>query len=464
MPWTGDACSLVDAYRAGELSPVEATQECLDALASDWAQELNPVCHLDPEQALALAKAADVSLPFGGVPLAIKELHQVEGWPFTQAVALLAGTVASQDCAIVARAVTAGAVKLAQTTSPEVGLVGYTASKAHGVTRNPWDPRRTPGGSSGGSAVCVSAGFAPLATAGDGGGSTRNPAGYTGLVGLKPSFRLIPYGPPPQLEPLTTVYGCLSRSVRDTARFLDVTAGAHPQDPFSLPRTEEYERGLGTYDLGGKRVVVAPDLQGAAVVHPDVAAVVEQVADRLVGAAGLRRVEVELGIPPLGWEWSLAAFPAIHHGIAPFMPDVAETLTDEIRTIVEVAAEVYTVETAGGIDPVRLKTIAAFGQAFEQADFVICATNPDDPYPAEGPSPAFVGAIEVEPFNAGRLTIPANVAGIPAISVPAGLSPSGLPVGLQIIAPRLHDAELLDLALVLEREQPWPLLASRGSR
>ncbi|MGH3745211.1 MAG: amidase, partial [Mycobacteriales bacterium] len=408
---------------------------------------------------LAEARAADVSLPFGGVPVAIKELYQVAGWPFSQAVALLAGNVSSYSCAVVERLEAAGAVKLAQTTAPEVGLVGYTASKAHGVTRNPWAPDRTPGGSSGGSAVCVSAGFAPLATAGDGGGSTRIPAGYTGLVGLKPSFRLIPFGPPPQLEPLTTVYGCVSRSVRDTARYLDVTAGAHPQDPFSLPKTEDYERGLGTHDLSGKRVVVAPDLQGAAVVDVRIAEVVERVAAVLVRVAGLRQVDVRLGIPSLGFEWALAAFPSIHHGIAPFMPDVADTLTDEIRQIVEVAPQAYTVESAGHIDPVRLATIAAFGAVFEQADFVICATNPDDPYPAEGPAPTHVGDVAVEAFNSGRLTMPANVAGLPAISVPAGLSPAGLPVGLQVIAPRLHDAELLDLALVLEREQPWPLLA-----
>ncbi len=251
----------------------------------------------------------------------------------------------------------------------------------------------------------------------------------------------------------------MSRSVRDTARYLDVTAGAHPQDPFSLPKTEEYERGLGTHDLSGKRVVVAPDLQGAAVVDARIADVVERVAEVLVRAAGLRRVDVSLGIPSLGFEWALAAFPAIHHGIAPFMPDVADTLTDEIRQIVEAAPQAYTVDSAGQIDPVRIATIQAFGAVFEQADFVICATNPDDPYAAEGPAPSHVGDVAVEAFNSGRLTMPANVAGVPAISVPAGLSPAGLPVGLQIVAPRLHDAELLDVALVLEREQPWPLLA-----
>lgn len=459
MPWSGDACSLVDAYREGATSPQEQTQECLDAVGSQLAAELNPVCFVDADAALSEARNADVSLPFGGVPVAIKELFEVAGWPFTRAVALLAGNVSSYSCAVVERLEAAGAVKLAQTTAPELGLVGYTASKAHGVTRNPWAPERTPGGSSGGSAVCVSAGLAPIATAGDGGGSTRIPAGYTGLVGLKPSFRLIPFGPPPQLEPLTTVYGCVSRSVRDTARFLDVTAGAHPQDPFSLPKTEEYERGLGTHDVSGKRVVVAPDLQGAAVVDPRIADVVERTAQLLVRAAGLRRLDVPLGLPSLGFEWALAAFPAIYHGIAPFMPDVADTLTDEIRLILEAAPHVYTIEAAGKIDPARLATIAAFGTIFEQADFVICATNPDDPYAAEGPAPTRVGEVDVDAFNSGRLTMPANVAGVPAISVPAGLSPNGLPVGLQIIAPRLHDAELLDLALILEREQPWPLLA-----
>ena len=172
-----------------------------------------------------------------------------------------------------------------QTTSSEFGLVGYTSTKLHGTTRNPWNPALTPGGSSGGTAAAVAGGLVPIGTGTDGGGSIRIPAGYAGLVGIKTSFRTIPFAPFAQIEPLHSTVGCLSRSVRDTARWLDVANGAHPRDPFSLPRVEGFEAGLGTHDLAGLRVAVLPDF-GGAVVHPDVVAGIEDAAAALIKAAG----------------------------------------------------------------------------------------------------------------------------------------------------------------------------------
>ena len=264
-------------------------------------------------------------------------------------------------------------------------------------------------------------------------------------------------GPPAPIEPLTQTTGCLSRSVRDTARWLDVTAGADPRDPFSLPVRPAFEAGLGSTDLAGLRVAVLPDLAGA-VVHPAVVAVVLEAAEHLVRAAGLRRVDVPFVLPDPGPAWLTPALPVLWAGIGPVWPDVRELVTDEIAQALDLAAA-YDIGTAAQVDVVRSALTGALADLFDQVDLVVTATNPDDPYAAEGPSPTSVDGVEVTAFNTGRLTMPLNLTGLPAISVPAGLSPAGLPVGLQVIAPRHRDALLLDVALLLERERPWPLVA-----
>lgn len=452
--WSGDAVSLVEAYRSKELSPVEAVQAVLDA-----DDPCNALCHRDPEGALGLAATADVSKPFGGVPLAVKELEEVAGWPYPYGTKLLEGHVGARTSIQIERIRDlGGAIPVVQTTSPELGLVGYTSSKIHGTTRNPWDPARTPGGSSGGTAAAVSGGLVPIGTGSDGGGSIRIPAGYTGLVGLKTSFRSIPFGPPAPIEPLTAVVGCLSRSVRDTARWLDVVNGAHPLDPFSLPRVEGFEAGLFSRELGGLRVAVLPTF-GGAVVHPTIQEHVEGAAEDLIRAIGASRVDAQLVLPDMGAAWLAPALPIMWAGMGAFWPDIRDLLTDEVAAAMEFAKD-YDIEMAAAIDPVRKVLNQAVADLFDHVDLVIASTNPDDPYPAEGPSPTHVGEVAVESYNAGRLTMPLNITGLPAISLPCGLSPAGLPVGLQVIGQRHTDGLLLDVAAVYERAHPWPLTAS----
>ena len=197
----------------------------------------------------------------------------------------------------------AGAVLVGQTTASEFGGINCTYTRLHGATSNPYDLTRTPGGSSGGSAASVAGGLLPLCTGGDGGGSIRIPAGFTGLFGLKATFGRIPKGPHTEIEPLTAVIGCLTRSVRDAARYYDVCNGASEYDPFSLPRVEGWEAGLGTVDVRGLRVAVAIDL-GAAVVAAAVRANVEAAADALIADAGLTKVDVPITLPRGGLEWA----------------------------------------------------------------------------------------------------------------------------------------------------------------
>ncbi len=283
----GDACSLVDAFRAGTISPTEALEGSLAAIA---ASHLNAVCFVDEERARHAATHADVDLPFGGVPVGVKELDAVRGWPLTEASLVYKDRIAGYDDTMTARLREAGAVLVGQTTASEFGGINCTYTRLHGATTNPYDLERTPGGSSGGSAASVSGGLLPLCTGGDGGGSIRIPAGFTGLFGLKSTFGRIPKGPKTEIEPLTAVLGCLARSVRDTARWFDACNGADEYDPFSLPRVEGWEAGLEHQEIRGRRVAVSLDL-GAAVVASGVRDKVDEASDLLIRDAGLERVE-----------------------------------------------------------------------------------------------------------------------------------------------------------------------------
>jgi aspartyl-tRNA(Asn)/glutamyl-tRNA(Gln) amidotransferase subunit A len=176
----GDACSLVDAFRAGELSPLEALDDCIAAIA---ASPLNAFSFTNFDRARDAAAHADLSLPFGGVPFGIKELEKVAGWPDSKASVVFRDRVAGHDDTSVVRLRATGAVLAAQTTAPEFGLLNCTSSELHGVTRNPWNKERTPGGSSGGTAAAVAGGLLPIATGSDGGGSIRGPAGFSGSSG-----------------------------------------------------------------------------------------------------------------------------------------------------------------------------------------------------------------------------------------------------------------------------------------
>lgn len=459
--WLGDACSLVDAFRSRERSPVEELEATLAAID---ASGLNAFAFVDADRARAAAAAADVSLPFGGVAVGVKELDRVEGWPNTSASVPLQEQVAPYDSTLVTRLRAAGAVLPGLTTSSEFGGVNLTRTNLHGATHNPWDVEHTPGGSSGGAAAAVAGGLCPLGTGGDGGGSLRIPAGFTGLVGLKSTYGRIPKGPGMVVGSLTAVLGCLSRSVRDTARYLDVTNGFDPRDPYSLLRVDGWEAGLGNYlpELRGKRAVLAPDL-GAAVVHPEVAERVTAAGEALVADAGLERVDVPVQLPELGYEWALSGLSEVLLELGDRYPDCEPELTLEIGFGLKLATDLYNLEARARIESRRTAMNETMAALFDEVDFVIAASNPDVAFAAEGPLPTEVGGVRTELGNNGALTIPANVFGSPAISVPVGSS-RGLPVGMQVLGRHHEEALLLDLALLVERERPWPLVAPGSPR
>jgi Asp-tRNA(Asn)/Glu-tRNA(Gln) amidotransferase A subunit family amidase len=454
-PWLGDACSLVDAFRSGERTPVEELELVLGAIERS---EINAVAFVDAEGARAAAAAADPSRPFGGVPVGVKELTDVAGWPATEASLVYKDRIASKTATMVQRlADDGGAVLTGLCTASEFGGLNVSTTKLHGTTHNPWQRGKTAGGSSGGSAAAVAAGLFPIATGGDGGGSIRIPAAFNGLVGMKGTAGRIPRGPRTMISPLTVVIGCLSRSVRDTARWYDVCAGYDSRDPYSLPKVDGWERDLGTHDLKGKRVAISPTL-GSAVVRDEVQAAVLEGAHALARDAGLTIVDVPVRLPGLGLEWALTNLATLKADLIDLWPACKDDLTEQIAFGLEFAEGAMNLEMSARAELARIEANETMAALFDQVDFVISATNPDVAYPAEVMANTRVGTQKVGLENNGALTIPANIYGNPAISIPVAPF-EGLPVGMQVMGRHHDDALLLDLALIVERSCPWALVA-----
>lgn len=497
QPWTGDACSLVDAFRRGERSPVEE----LDAtLAAIERSSLNAFAFVDEPRARAAAAAADVSQPFGGVPTGIKELDPVAGWPFSEASLVYADRVADRTSHHVERLLgRGGAVPVGATTASEFGGLNVSVTKLRGVTHNPWRHGRTVGGSSSGSSAAVAGGLVSLATAGDGGGSIRIPAGYTGLLGMKGTFGRIPRSPHAYMRPNTVVVGNVARSVRDAARYYDVCAGPHPADPTSLPAAGPWESALGTHDLRGRKVTIVPDLGGARL-EPGVEEHVRARAEDLVAATGMVLVDRPIATPNLALQWMMGNLATLLAELGDRWPGCAADLTDEITFGLRLSQTFYNLNTAAAAEELRVQANEAMAAAFEDVDFVIAATNPGPAFPADAVTsapqapvadwvrgtrlgaavlrgglagiraaagffprlpPAFLAAASErfpELVTMGALTIISNIYGNPAVSIPAGTI-DGLPVGLQVLARHHADALLFDVALAAERHRPWPLVA-----
>ncbi len=455
--WSKDAVALVEAFRNGDRSPVEEANAVFDAIDKSG---LNAFSYLDKEGALTRAAQADVSLPLGGVPIGVKELHNVEGWPDTSASLVFADRVSQFDGTMIQRLKAAGANLVGLTTASEFGGLNCSTTKLNGITHNPWNHDLTPGGSSGGSAAAVAGRIVTLGTGGDGGGSIRIPAGFCGLVGMKGTAGRIPRGPHTGIGPMTVVSGCLSRSVRDTARWYDVCAGFDPRDPYSLPKEQGWEAQLGSTDFSGARVVVSPDL-GSAMISDPVRSLIVETAEEIIKVAGLQRVDVDIDLPPIDWEWAIANQSGLYKELGDLWPDCEDQMTKSMAFGVRMGLQRYDLDIAARVEAGRTAANERMANIFGQTDFVICAANPDIAFPAHIESNTRVAGKKAPSGNNGALTIPANISGNPAISVPAGLV-DGAPVGIQIMAVQHEDRSVLDLAHVWERHNPWPLLAPTG--
>jgi aspartyl-tRNA(Asn)/glutamyl-tRNA(Gln) amidotransferase subunit A len=340
-----------------------------------------------------------------------------------------------------------------KTNAPEFGYTAITKNLLFGVTRNPWNPERTPGGSSGGSSAAIAGGMVALATASDGGGSVRLPASFTGCFGLKTSYGRIPHGPDSHwVMGDTAVHGPLTRSVADAALHLDAVAGPHALDPNSLPHPGlSYRETLEALPKG-LRIGFSPDL-GYAVVQSDVAEVVAgavSVFEELGHAVEL----LEGGPPELGHDWGLAnAFEQL--GVLDAL--LPEHEQEFGRAFIEGT------KTGAHMTPQRWAQTRRrreelnrwCAEAFGRFDLIVTPTVPYDPPPARGPFPAEMEGRKLPWASVASFTIPFNLSWHPAATVRAGFSRQSLPVGMQIVGPRHRDDLVLQASHAFERVRPW---------
>ncbi len=451
------AIEIATSVRAGERKAVEVLDECLAAVAAG-NDALNAFVHLDEEQARTAAAAVDEVVargddpgPFAGVPFGVKDLDGCAGMPTSHGSLVYKGRgPVAADSIHVARLRAAGGIPIGKTAAPEFGTLNFTKTKAWGITRNPWDPARTPGGSSGGSAAAVAAGLVPVATASDGGGSTRIPAGFSGLVGLKPSHGRIPHPGPSGSQ--TAVHGMLTTTVADSARHLDVTAGPHDDDRLSLPASGvRYEDVIETLPVAGLRARWSVDLGFVEEVDADVARVAEAAASALVAAAGLELDGKDVVLTDPVRTWLSGGALDLWFSIDEDMwPAVADDLTRWSRDSLDQTQDYPLPKYARAVRRREQLTLDA-ARLFGEVDVLLTPTTAVPAFAAEGPPP---GGAMATPF-----TMLANLCWNPSISVPAGLTQDGLPVGLQITVPRHRDDLALRLARILEQAQPWPRLA-----
>ncbi|HZQ26704.1 MAG TPA: amidase [Acidimicrobiales bacterium] len=453
--------AIAGAVRRGERKAVEVLDQSLDRIAAH-NQALNAFVHIDSELARQAAEQVDAAVargddpgPLAGVPFGVKDLYDCAGMPTSRGSLLYKGRPpATEDSIHVARLRAAGAVPVGKTATPEFGGGYITDTKAWGTTRNPWNEERSPGGSSGGSAAAVAAGFVPFATSSDGGGSTRIPASFSGLVGFKASHGRIPY--PGNSISQTSCAGTLVTTVADAARTLDVMAGPDDRDRVSLPPpTVRYENAIEQLDVRGLRAVWSPDY-GYAVVEPEVAALAEEAAFALADATGLTMVDrkVQLTDPVKVWLTSGACdlWEELERGMWPERADEFDPVTNfGLRT-----TEDLTVARFARFAHYRSRLDEELAAVFAGVDVVLSPTTAIPAPDAAFPPPSVINGETVNPAMAVPFTMAGNLSWNPAVSVPAGTTADGLPVGLQVMGRRHADEVVLRLARLFEQARPWP--------
>jgi amidase len=418
--------------------------------------QLNSFVTVRGEEALAEARASDAAggdAPFRGVPIAIKDLTATNGIRTTYSCSAFVDHVPDFDTAVVRRVRDAGFVIVGKTNTPEFGTVAFTESELNGATRNPWNPDLTPGGSSGGAAAAVASGLVPLAHGSDGGGSIRIPASCCGLFGLKPSRGRVSAAPFGSLEGLSTA-GSLSRTVADTAAFLDVISGYEPGDPWWAPPPDRpFAEEVGV-DPGPLRIAVTSTPPIEVPVHPDCSTAVRSVA-ALLEDLGHR---VEDGMP-LWFEADLIDLFITIWQVSPGLYAVApEALTPLNRGLLEAARSTSSADYA--LAAARLQAAARrIVRFWDEYDVLLTPTLALPPVPIGWQEEGVEGAREQLRRNTEftPFTSVANLTGLPAMSLPLHGSNDGLPIGVQAFGPPAGEALLIRLAAQLEEARPWAL-------
>jgi aspartyl-tRNA(Asn)/glutamyl-tRNA(Gln) amidotransferase subunit A len=476
------ALSLARAIRAGERSAREVVEEHLGAI--DAREDVIHAFNLVTADA-ALEAADDIDRrvaagedpgPLAGVPVALKDNLCTRGVPTTCSSRILAGWRPPYDATVVERLRASGAIAIGKTNLDEFAMGSSTENSAFGPTRNPHDPERVPGGSSGGSAAAVAAGFAPLALGSDTGGSIRQPAALCGVVGVKPTYGLVSrYGLVAFASSLDQI-GPFSTTVADAAALLEVIAGHDPADSTSLRDDVPAMSAHLDDGVAGLRVGVVRELMDG--VMPDVAARVQEAAEALA-AAGAEVVEASVPattyglsayylLAPAEASSNLARYDGVRFGLRVDAPTTGEmydaTRTEGFGEEVQRRIMLGTFALSAGYydafygkaQKVRTLTIRDFEAAYETCDVLLSPTSPNT---------AFRFGDKAEPLQMylnDVCTIPSNLAGHPAISVPFGVGDDGMPVGVQVLAPGLGETVMFRVAAVLESSAPEIAGAAKG--
>jgi aspartyl-tRNA(Asn)/glutamyl-tRNA(Gln) amidotransferase subunit A len=459
-----DIVTAARMVRDGTASARELVHDALERIAATQ-DSLNAFVFVDDEGALAAADAVDTARrngaplgPLAGVPFGVKDLEDCTGMPTTRGSRWYANAApAERDDIHVARFRAAGAIPIGKTATPEFGAFGYTASPLLGVTRNPWNTERTPGGSSGGTAAAVSAGTIAFGTASDGGGSIRGPAASCGLPGLKPTYGRIPtFGVTRHAQ--NAVNFALATTITDTAMLFDLAVGPDMRDRTSLPAPAiSYAAAAEELDVSGLRAAWSADL-GFVTTDPEVVAITRSAGDTLVDAAGLVDTGIDVQIDDF---IRIYAFMESADQFVDVPPGWEDRL-DELDPLVVGGwrrNKDVTLPQFAQVERARRGLELQVAELFEHVDVLITPTNPCPPFAAEGPMPTEIGGKRCHAGTAALLTMFANVANLPAITVPAGLTEDGLPVGLMITAARHREDICLRLARIFEQTAPWPLHA-----
>jgi aspartyl-tRNA(Asn)/glutamyl-tRNA(Gln) amidotransferase subunit A len=454
------ATEMAKRIRAKKLSPVEIVKAVLERI-DEVNPKVNCYCVVLHDEALAQAKKAERDLMkkksgaalglLHGVPFSVKDIILTKGVRTMRGSKIYENYVPTENAPIVERLLAAGGIMLGKTTTPEFGWKGITDSPVTGITRNPWDLSKTPGGSSGGASAQVAAGLGPLAIGTDGGGSIRIPAGFTGIFGHKPSFGRVPSYPPSPFYHVAHT-GPMARTVADAALMLKVMAGPHEGDRLSLEGTPDDYPAKLTRGIKGKRVAWSPDL-GYAQVDPQVAALTAKAA-KSFAKLGAKVEEVDPGfgpsLPAFSVFWLSGAAGLLSDSLAQWESQIDPGLVDQVKRGMQFTAVDYVKATS-----FRHQFWDKVRRFFDKYDLLLTPTLAVLPFkagvnhPDEGVKPE-KDWMEWSPF-----TYPFNLTHQPAATVPCGFSTEGLPVGLQIVGRRFADTTVLQAAAAFEKAHPW---------
>jgi Asp-tRNA(Asn)/Glu-tRNA(Gln) amidotransferase A subunit family amidase len=460
---SADAWQTADDISSGRVSATDVVSQALDRI-HETQPVLNAFTVVLDESARAAAQVADDAVrsgepvpPLLGVPVSVKDHIWMTGAAATNGSLALRDFVPAENAVPVARLRAAGAVIVGKTNNPEFCYRGYTDNLVFGLTRNPWDTGRTPGGSSGGAGASVAAGCTALALGTDGGGSIRIPASFCGVVGHKPTFGLVPKEPGFKGWKTLSVDGPLARSVRDAALMLAVVCGPAAADDMTYPGPDPVaylDAVRRSDDLSGLRVAWSPDL-GMLAVDADVRSVFES-ALQVFSGLGCELVEAAPQTPHPTELWNRLALAEGFSSEGPLLASARDLLSPGTADIIEAGRRI----TAGQyVDALHEKAhyTRVWAEFFERHDLLLTPTMQLTAFAVGLETPAEIEGQPVDPFFDDWCTscLPANLTGMPATSVPAGFGTGGMPVGLQVMGPRWADALTLRAAAAFERAVPW---------